>query len=142
MIKTSTILVLRTPSHEGAGSSIKWTTPLLRAMSGIELSRVRTELRLLPHEPINQSLLVSRAGIVMQSSEIPGEGSSISLKPELKFLWNWQSKLQTSCCGCYPARHKTNIQSPHCDSDLDGRTAFLGRDRALQTTARAKDGAN
>ena len=29
-------------------------------MSGIELSRVRTELRLLPHEPINQSLLVSR----------------------------------------------------------------------------------
>src|ERR1700677_5063232 len=68
MIKTSTILVLRTPSHEGAGCSIKWTTPLLRAMSGIELSRVRTELRLLPHEPINQSLLVSRAGIVMQSS--------------------------------------------------------------------------
>jgi hypothetical protein len=33
---------------------------LLHAMSGIELSRVRTELRLLPHEPINQSLLVSR----------------------------------------------------------------------------------
>jgi hypothetical protein len=33
---------------------------LLRAMSGIELSRVRTELRLLPHEPINLSLLVSR----------------------------------------------------------------------------------
>ena len=48
----------------------KWTTPLLRAMSGIELSRVRTELRLLPHEPINQSLLVSRgADIVMQSSK-------------------------------------------------------------------------
>src|ERR1700691_211835 len=72
MIKTSTILVLRTPSHEGAGCSIKWTTPLLRAMSGIELSRVRTELRLLPHEPINQSLLVSRAGIVMQSSDFLG----------------------------------------------------------------------
>jgi hypothetical protein len=44
---------------------------LLRAMSGIELSRLRTELRLLPPKPINQSLLVSRgAGIVMQSSGV------------------------------------------------------------------------
>jgi hypothetical protein len=42
---------------------------LLHAVSGTELSRVRTELRLLPPEPINQSLLVSRwASIVMQSS--------------------------------------------------------------------------
>jgi hypothetical protein len=42
---------------------------LLHAMSGTELSRVRTELRLRPPEPINQSLLVSRwADIVMQSS--------------------------------------------------------------------------
>jgi hypothetical protein len=42
----------------------------LHAMSGIELSRVRTELRLLPHEPINKSLIASRgADIVMQSSE-------------------------------------------------------------------------
>jgi hypothetical protein len=41
----------------------------LHAMSGIELSRVRTELRLLPHEPINKSLIASRgADIVMQSS--------------------------------------------------------------------------
>ena len=40
---------------------------LLHATSGTELSRVRTELRLLPPEPINQSLLVSRcAGIVIQ----------------------------------------------------------------------------
>ena len=40
----------------------------LHAMSGIELSRVRTELRLLPHEPINKSLIASRgADIVMQS---------------------------------------------------------------------------
>jgi hypothetical protein len=41
---------------------------LLHAMSGTELSRVRTELRLLPPEPIKQSLLASRgASIVMQS---------------------------------------------------------------------------
>jgi len=43
---------------------------LLRAMSGTELSRVRTELRLLPPEPNNQRRLASRgADIVMQSSE-------------------------------------------------------------------------
>lgn len=43
---------------------------LLHAMCGTKLSRLRTELRLLRPEPINQSLLVSRgAGIVMQSSE-------------------------------------------------------------------------
>jgi hypothetical protein len=33
---------------------------LVRAMSGTELSRVRTEFRLRPPEPINQSLLESR----------------------------------------------------------------------------------
>jgi hypothetical protein len=33
---------------------------LLRAMSGTELSRVRTEFQLRPPEPINQSLLESR----------------------------------------------------------------------------------
>ena len=44
---------------------------ILHAMSGTELSRVRTELRLLLHEHINQRLLASRAAdIVMQSSEI------------------------------------------------------------------------
>jgi hypothetical protein len=43
---------------------------LRHAMSGTELSRVRTELRLLPPEPNNQRLLTSRgADIVMQSSE-------------------------------------------------------------------------
>jgi hypothetical protein len=42
---------------------------LLHAMSGTELSRVRTELRLLPPEPINEGPLESRAAdIVMQSS--------------------------------------------------------------------------
>jgi hypothetical protein len=41
------------------------------AMSGTELSRVRTELRLLLREHINQRLLASRAtGIVMQSLRI------------------------------------------------------------------------
>jgi hypothetical protein len=41
-------------------------------MSGTELSRVRTELRLLPPEPNNQRLLTSRgADIVMQSSPVP-----------------------------------------------------------------------
>jgi hypothetical protein len=46
---------------------------LLHAMSGTELSRVRTELRLLPPEPNNQRLLTSRgADIVMQSSPIKG----------------------------------------------------------------------
>ena len=42
---------------------------LRHAMSGTELSRVRTELRLLPPEPNNQRLLASRgADIVMKSS--------------------------------------------------------------------------
>jgi hypothetical protein len=46
---------------------------LVRAMSGTELSRVRTEFRLRPPEPINQSLLESRgADIVMQSSGFLG----------------------------------------------------------------------
>jgi hypothetical protein len=46
---------------------------LRHAMSGTELSRVRTELRLLPPEPINQRPLASRgADIVMQSSEPKG----------------------------------------------------------------------
>ena len=41
---------------------------VLHAISGTELSRVRTELRLLPPEPIKQSSLASRgADIVMQS---------------------------------------------------------------------------
>ena len=59
---------------QGAGCSIKCTTPLLRAISGIELSRVRTELRLLPHEPINQSLLVSSGPALLcnQVSVRPG----------------------------------------------------------------------
>jgi len=40
------------------------------AMSGTELSRVRTELRLLLREHINQRLLASRtADIVMQSND-------------------------------------------------------------------------
>ncbi len=44
---------------------------LLHTMSGTELSRVRTELRLLPPEPISQRLLESRgADIVMQSCEL------------------------------------------------------------------------
>jgi hypothetical protein len=44
---------------------------LLHAMSGTELSRVRTEFRLRLPEPINKSPLESRgADIVMQSSEI------------------------------------------------------------------------
>ena len=42
---------------------------LLRVMSGTELPRVRTELRLLLPEPISQRLLASRGtDIVMQSS--------------------------------------------------------------------------
>jgi hypothetical protein len=45
---------------------------VLHAMSGTELSRVRTELRLLPPEPISQRLLESRgADIVMQSNGVP-----------------------------------------------------------------------
>jgi hypothetical protein len=49
---------------------------LLHAMSGTELSRVRTELRLLPPEPNNQTLLASRgADIVMQSSAFGPEST-------------------------------------------------------------------
>ena len=57
---------------------------LLHAMSGTELSRVRTELRLLPPEPNNQRLLTSRgADIVMQSSGVLGlglKGPEVSLE--------------------------------------------------------------
>ena len=54
----------------GSGMPYQVDDALLHAMSGTELSRVRTELRLLP-EPNNQRLLMSRgADIVMQSSEI------------------------------------------------------------------------
>jgi hypothetical protein len=46
---------------------------LLHAMSGTELSRVRTEFRLRPPEPINKSPLESSgADIVMQSLRIGG----------------------------------------------------------------------
>jgi hypothetical protein len=45
---------------------------LVPAMSGTELSRVRTEFRLRPPEPINKSPLESRgAEIVMQSCAVP-----------------------------------------------------------------------
>jgi hypothetical protein len=60
---------------------------LLHAMSGTELSRVRTELRLLPPEPNNQRLLASRgADIVMQSSglgqfHMPGPSTTIKHQP-------------------------------------------------------------
>jgi len=57
------------------------------AMSGTELSRVRTELRLLLREHINQRLLASRApDIVMQSSPVPGlkvSGYGISTHPSI-----------------------------------------------------------
>ena len=44
---------------------------LVHAISGTELSRVRTEFRLRLPEPINKSPLESRgADIVMQSSEV------------------------------------------------------------------------
>ena len=50
----------------GSGTPYQVHNALLHAMSGTKLSRVRTELRLLPPEPINQSLLASRgADIVM-----------------------------------------------------------------------------
>lgn len=39
----------------------------LHAMSGIELSRVRTELRLLPHEATNKSLIASRGPILLRN---------------------------------------------------------------------------
>ena len=49
---------------------------LLHTMSGSELFHVRTELRLLLPERINQRLLASRgAGIVIQSSEIATNGA-------------------------------------------------------------------
>src|SRR5712664_519218 len=53
----------------GSGMPHQVDDAIVHAMSGTELSRVRTELRLLPPEPINQRLLASRgAYIVMQSS--------------------------------------------------------------------------
>ena len=59
-----------------------------RAMSGTELSRVPTELRLLPPEAINKSLIASRgADIVMQSSGI-GPVSTLPITAFAKHLPN------------------------------------------------------
>ena len=71
---------------------------LVHAMSGTELSRVRTEFRLRLPEPINQSLLVSRgAGIVMQSS------ATLSLgRPP---------KRRASCSSCSKPRRWRLVQS-------------------------------
>jgi hypothetical protein len=50
------------------------------AMSGNELSRVRTELRLFPPEPIKQRLLASRgADIVIQSSGFGGPADRVQV---------------------------------------------------------------
>jgi hypothetical protein len=58
---------------------------LLHAMPGTELSRVRTELRLLPPEPNNQRLLASRgADIVMQSSGLDVRSSGTSYREWLE----------------------------------------------------------
>ena len=59
-------------------------------MSGIELSRVRTELRLLPHEPINQSLLVSRGPALLCNqvdlAEIHFTGNGCRLRRSMQHL--------------------------------------------------------
>src|SRR5512137_1197715 len=55
----------------GSGMPYQVDDTIPHAMSGTELSRVRTELRLLLREHINQRLLASSAAdIVMQSSGI------------------------------------------------------------------------
>src|SRR5215469_17793905 len=53
---------------QGSGMPYQVDGALVHAMSGNELSRVRTEFRLHPPEPIKRCLLESRADIVMQSS--------------------------------------------------------------------------
>jgi hypothetical protein len=63
---------------------------LVHAMSGTELSRVRTEFRLRLPEPINKSPLESRgADIIMQSS---GFERSKNLTSEV--WWGWESERQ------------------------------------------------
>src|SRR5580698_10079767 len=62
------IISSNSPSR-GSGILYQVGDALLHAMSGTELSRVRTELRLLLPKPINKSPVGSRgADIVMQSS--------------------------------------------------------------------------
>ena len=48
---------------------------LVRAMSGTELSRVRTEFRLRPPEPINQCLLESR-GPTLLCNQVSRKGQT------------------------------------------------------------------
>jgi hypothetical protein len=71
------------------------------AMSGIELSRVRTELRLLPHEPINQSLLVSREPTLLcnqadSSTQVSGDGPGYPTHTDLHWVL-YEADRWTAC---------------------------------------------
>jgi hypothetical protein len=60
-------------SVKSDGGLQTWDDAVLHAMSGTGLSRVRTELRLLPPEPINQSLLASS----VEPTLLCNQGSSL-----------------------------------------------------------------
>jgi hypothetical protein len=98
-------------------------------MSGTELSRVRTELRLLP-EPNNQRLLMSRgADIVMQSS-----GFEANLSPTCaQFGTNWVKHRTYKANTSMPNRflRLDPVRSEKRANHFDGR--FHGLFRPSQT---------
>jgi hypothetical protein len=60
---------------------------LVHAMSGNELSRVRTEFRLRPPEPINQCLLESR-GPTLLCNQVKSGSLSFGSRVEFEFETN------------------------------------------------------
>jgi hypothetical protein len=123
-------------------------------MSGTELSRVRTELRLLLREHINQRLLVSRAAdIVMQSSAQKQlfvgiqnwefRANSINhLRPGLKWGF-WATSGPVEVLGVLlGVRATQSVQRRLADGNADGIGGLL-RTEAVQRlhTVPVEDGA-
>jgi len=70
LIKTSTMITSSNSLSRGSGMPHQVDGAFVRAMSGTELSRVRTEFRLRLPEPINKSPLESR-GPTLLCNQVP-----------------------------------------------------------------------
>jgi len=79
---------------------------LLHAMSGTELSRVRTELRLLLREHINQRLLASRAADIVTAE------SSLAQRAIVGLPWNKFANDKLDLTASQPALHQCRTRPP------------------------------
>jgi len=85
------MIISSNSSREGAGCPIKWKTLLVPAMSGTELSRVRTEFRLRPPDLSTKAYSSLGVDTVMQSGEAPQQMSDhiqLSLGREAQGKWS------------------------------------------------------